>query len=1248
MLSWFHNLKVAHKLVLISFVFVVPDSLMLYLFITSINENIEFAKLEKVGNEFQRPVERLLDLVPQQRLDARRLPDAAAEARMRDRAQKIDDAFAALQEVDGRLGKKLGFTAESLAARRRLGCDATGVLDDWRAIKLSADGGNVNPAARDQRYLHLIARLRGVVAHAGDMSNLILDPDLDSYYMMDVTLMAIPQTQDRLHRVMAHGEDLFNAVTGDEVARCKVALATDVAFLKEDDLDRITESVESALASANGKYGVRESLRRRVVPAVNAYVDAATRFNEMTARLSGDGATRPTREEFLAAGDNARAAAYQLWDVADEELNGQLQSRIDYYVNRRTASLGVAACALLAASLLVMFITRSISRPLKRQAEQLQAVNQELTRARVQLEERVVTADAALVRSEEKYRQIVENAVTGIFQATPDGRYRSANPAMARIFGFESSEQMLSNDAATNRARYVDPQGRRRFDELMAEHGHVFGFQSEIDTPDGRRWVSENVRTVRDGRGGILYFEGTVEDVTQRKRAEAEERLAKESVEAARAAAEAARAAAEAASTAKSDFLATMSHEIRTPLNGVIGMSDLLSHTSLTPQQSRYVRTIQASSDGLLAIINQVLDFSKIEAGKLELCARDFALPSAVEEVMAVLAQKAAAKGLELAYRIDPSVPTDVWGDDDRLRQVLLNIVNNAIKFTSAGEVVLRVTVDGDEAATAGESGVVLRFAVSDTGPGIPPERLHRLFKSFSQVDSSITRQHGGTGLGLAISKQLAELMGGRIGVESTPGKGSTFWFTARLALRGKAVGGVAPLTLSGRRVLVVDDNQTQCEVLHEQLQTWGVDARYSTDPQAGLDMLRQAAAAGRPFDVAVIDLNMPVMDGLTMARSIRGEAGLASLSLILMSGVEGAGGGEASRLGQFLTKPVRQSDLLDAVMKGLAKPADLPATAAEPARVHAAAATAAGSIRILLAEDIEVNQFVVIETIARDGYTCDTASNGREAVAAAKAKEYDLILMDCQMPELSGFEATVAIREFERAHRPDGPRARIVALTANAVKGDRERCLAAGMDDYLTKPLDPTKLLATITSTPTAVRSTAVPGSPSTATSAAADGARGASPTAAPPAAAPPAVAPGDPAVADAIDYQDLLARCDGDKGMMGRLAGKFHSKSGQLWCDLEACFRAGDAEGTAKLAHALKGTAANLSAGPVARLAGQLEDLARTAELAAGREIVQQLGRQIEMCRTALMSLGDSCKSGAGAVTRAGAVESAAEGLS
>ena len=1198
MLKWFHSLKVAQKLALISFIFVLPDSIMLYLFITSINENIQFAKLEQVGNEYQRPLERLLDLVPQQRLDARRHARTGATPGMLARAREIDAAFDAVEETDRRIGQQLGFTPEGLAKRQRQGCDVASVRGEWE--KLRAANGPELAGSRDPQYLQLIDHIRGMIAHAGDMSNLILDPDLDSYYLMDATLLALPQTQDRLSQVMADAEDLQGA-DGEAASRLRVTLATDLAFLKADDLDRITSSFQTALTNGNPLYGEHPTFHARVPGVLKAYADAATHFNELTAKVqSGDMAGVALRQ-YLDAGDATRAASFRLWSVADEELNGILQGRIDYYVRRRTRSLGVAACALAAALFFVTFITKSISGPLRKQANRLKTLNDELSRARARLEDRVIESRAELQRTEQKYRKIFENAVMGIFQISPDGRFRSANPALAKIFGYDSPEALVANDAAANRRLYADPDTRALFEQLMAERGHVSDFQSEIRRGNEVRWVSENARAVKDDFGRLLYYEGTVEDITERKQAETEVRRARESAEAARAAAEEARKAAEAASTAKGDFLATMSHEIRTPLNGVIGMADLLAHTPMSAQQARYVKIIQTSSDGLLAIINQILDFSKIEAGKLELAERDFDLPLAVEEVVVILAQKAAVKGLELACQIDPSVPARVHGDDDRLRQVLMNIVNNAIKFTSRGEVIVRVTrADGPEAEGAGDS-ARLRFAVTDTGHGIPPERMDRLFKSFSQVDSSVTREYGGTGLGLAISRQLVELMGGRIGVESTPGKGSTFWFTVSLKPQQAATAREkAPFHLAGRRVLIVDDSHMQCQVLQEQMRTWGIQASSASSGATALEMLNNASGTGRPFELALVDLNMPGMGGLEVARVVRASATLREMPLILMSGIEAAAVAEESGLGQFMTKPIRQSTLLDSIMKALMRSKPAPAAGpAQPPAAPAPRARAAKPLRILLAEDMEVNQLVVTETLTREGYACDIVGNGREAVAAASSREYDVILMDCQMPEMSGFEATAAIRRIERSGPGRARRAKIIALTANAVKGDRDRCLEAGMDDYLTKPLNAAKLIRCLDAC---------------AETTAAHPAAGAQPAAAAPA--------GD----TSVDHADLLARCDGDTAMMGRLIQMFDRKSRQTWDDLLKSYRSGDAPATARLAHALKGTASNLSAVKVAGLAARIEELGRAADLEAAEAVIRDLGVELEACRSVLANLNPS----------------------
>ena len=1190
MMKWFHNLKVGQKLALISFIFVLPDSIMLYLFITSINENIHFARLEQVGNEYQRPLERLLELVPQQRLEARRTSGNVPATQLMARAGDIDTAFVRLEAVDARIGRTLDFTPQGLARRQRQGCDVASVRAEWERLKGDMHPGSAGSGERDQRYTQLVDHIRAMIAHTGDTSKLILDPELETYYLVDVTLMALPQTQDRLAHVMADGEDLFNA-TGDAVGRARVTLAIDLAYLKTDDLDRISSSIETALTSENPLFGSHPSFRARVPAALNAYVDAASRFNDLTARIQGEDRGGVTLEQYLAAGAAARAAAFELWSIADEELNGILQGRINYYVLRRTRSLGVAAGALMAALCLVTFITRSISGPLKKQARQLETMNRDLSVARAQLEDRVVRTGAELERTEHQYRRIFENAVMGIFQISPDGRFRSANPALAKLFGYEHPEALMGIDAAASRRLYTDDDTHALFKQLMEERGYVTDFQSEVGGKDGVRWMSVNARAVRDTRGTLLHYEGTVEDITQRKRAEAEEQRAQES-------AEAARVAAEAASRAKSEFLASMSHEIRTPLNGVIGMADLLLHTSLSAQQARYLKVIQSSSDGLLSIINQILDFSKIEAGKLELAERNFDLPPAVEEVVAILAQKAAAKGVELACRIEPSVPSRVRGDDDRLRQVLMNIVNNAVKFTAKGDVVVRVSRDdatGTSDGDARDAVATLRFTVTDTGPGIPPERLDRLFKSFSQVDSSVTRQYGGTGLGLAISKQLVELMGGQIGVESTLGKGSTFWFTVTCGLQESAVCEPTPFNLAGRRVLVVDDSRTQCQVLEDQLSAWGVSAAWATSGGVALEMLATGVKHGKPFDVAIVDVNMPEMSGVDMARIVRASASLAKLPLILMSGMEAAAVAEESGLGQFLVKPIRQSNLLDAVMKALVGPKVVVASAAKaavPLMATEPATRPPRTMKILLAEDMEVNQFVVTETLARAGYACDVVGNGREALAAVAGRPYDVVLMDCQMPEMSGFEAAAAIRQFERGRGEGAHRVRIVALTANAVKGDRERCLAAGMDDYLTKPLNPSKLIACLESC-------------------------------APPA---PAGRPGDAALAasavsaqPAIDYDDLLARCDGDAAMLARLVQKFQQKSSEIWTDLSAGLKSGDAAGTTRLAHALKGTAANLSAGSVADLAARLEELGRASDLAGAETIIQKLGIELERCHAA-----------------------------
>jgi PAS domain S-box-containing protein len=694
------------------------------------------------------------------------------------------------------------------------------------------------------------------------------------------------------------------------------------------------------------------------------------------------------------------------------------------------------------------------------------------------------TSELRLKDMEKQTQNLIDHALDGIISINAEGKILTWNPQASEIFGW-SFEQVIGKNLIDliipPQHHEAHRQGLIRFTQTQTETTTNKRLELTAQHCDGHEFPVE-ISIIPIVQEDTHFFYSLVRDITQRKQAELSWRQAKDT--------------AEQATKAKSEFLATMSHEIRTPMNGIIGMTGLLLDTDLTSQQHQFAETVRNSGEALLTIINDILDFSKIESGKLDFETIDFDLRIAMEDTLDLLAEKAVSANLELVGFVDSQVPTALRGDPGRFRQVLLNLISNAIKFTKEGEVTVAISLINETAET-----VFIRVLVKDTGIGIDPLVQQRLFQPFQQADSSTTRQYGGTGLGLAICKKLVEQMGGTIGIDTKIGQGSTFWFTAQFPKQPDQAQQPLPIKdLVGLRICCIDDHPVNQQLLEEYATSWGMNATSASTPIEALTLIKRAQEQIKPFHVAIVDMEMPGMDGLTLGREIKTDPQLADIRLILLTSLGKRGDAQEAKAAGFsgyLTKPIRKSALENILKHTLETVMGL-----DPGRLHhpdtpvvtrfsALETTKTEAARILVVDDHHVNQQLAMMLIERLGYKVDAVANGQEAVRACSTIPYDLILMDCQMPVMDGYDATRAIRKAEsemvevniqelgeRSHEQEFgtsdtshsslltshfSRLPIIAMTANAMPEDREKCLQAGMDDYLAKPIRPDSLAQTL-----------------------------------------------------------------------------------------------------------------------------------------------------------------------------------------
>ena len=791
-------------------------------------------------------------------------------------------------------------------------------------------------------------------------------------------------------------------------------------------------------------------------------------------------------------------------------------------------------------------------------------------------------AEHALERERDLMRTLMDHIPDWIFVKDRQGQFVTANSSLLRSLGAESLSEVIGKtdfdflEADLAQQYAEDDQAVVRSGEPLVDRE-----ESGIGSDGSEFCLLTSKIPLHDSDGKTSGLVGICRNITKRKRTEEQLREAKE-------AADAAKELADAANRAKSEFVANMSHEIRTPMNGITGMAELLADTELGPEQREYLGMIQQSASSLLGLLNDILDFSKIEAGKLELEAIPFNLSDSVGKTMQALASRAAEKGLELACRISPELPERLIGDPGRLRQIIVNLAGNAIKFTERGEVVVEV-----ESQTRAVGDVVLHFSVRDTGIGIPEKKQQLIFAAFGQADASTTRRFGGTGLGLTISSQLVRMMGGSIWIESVVGRGTTFHFTAefKVAPEQPPTSRFQLASLAELPTLVVDDNATNRRILEEMLKSWRLTPTVADGGVAALSEMQRAANEGQPYRLVLLDCMMPGMDGFSLAELIGGNSVLESPTMIMISSAARPGDTQRCRkLGiiRHMTKPVIKSELFETIVDALGEQVEGEQVDESETPEVDPSKLAGPPLRILLAEDGLINQRVATGFLERAGHIVSLARNGQEAVDASEQQTFDLLLMDVQMPVMDGHEASAIIREREKV---TGEHLKIIAMTAAAMKGDRERCFEAGMDAYVSKPINAEELFGTIAEQV---------GKPARAESAASgsDSSKGSTPP-----------------VSLTVDFQTALENISGGVKVLQVLARIFLAdECPQLISDLREGLAASDAEAVERAAHTLKSSARIFVAQELIAVASHIERLARNDELNGVEECLPKLKQAAE----------------------------------